>query len=185
MKKTISVNYNIKYQRQPGHGVTNDLLFLQKNKLAAVMEYKKDGFSNQRSIVVPRSVQEMQATNELTRLLYVTDIGYYPNAVGHYRTRSEGSPPPSTSLSIVLTAKAGSALTVAGRTCRKGSSSCSKPACRIPMPHRAPTRGAFIGFTLRVNRATCSAPCSTTSSKLPKPPRPGCRSASPFLRKSS
>lgn len=57
------------------------------------MEYKKDGFSNQRSIVVPRSVQEMQATNELTRLLYVTDIGYYPNAVGHYRTRSEGSPP--------------------------------------------------------------------------------------------
>ncbi len=92
MKKTISVNYNIKYQRQPGHGVTNDLLFLQKNKLAAVMEYKKDGFSNQRSIVVPRSVQEMQTTNELTRLLYVTDIGYYPNAVGHYRTRSEGSP---------------------------------------------------------------------------------------------
>lgn len=145
MKKTISVNYNIKYQRQPGHGVTNDLLFLQKNKLAAVMEYKKDGFSNQRSIVVPRSVQEMQATNELTRLLYVTDIGYYPNAVGHYRTRSEGSPPPSISLSIVLTAKAGSALTVAGRTCRKGSSSCSKPACRIPMPHRAPIY--WIHFT--------------------------------------
>lgn len=38
------------------------------------MEYKKDGFSNQRSIVVPRSVQEMQATNELTRLLYVTRL---------------------------------------------------------------------------------------------------------------
>ena len=56
------------------------------------MEYKKDGFLNQRSIVVPRSVQEMQTANELTRLLYVTDIGYYPNAVGHYRTRSEGSP---------------------------------------------------------------------------------------------
>ena len=55
------------------------------------MEYKKDGFINQRAIVLPQSIKEIMAQNELTRLLYVTDIGYYPQADGHYRTRNKGS----------------------------------------------------------------------------------------------
>ena len=55
------------------------------------MEYKKDGFINQRAIVLPQSIKEIMAQNELTRLLYVTDIGYYPQANGHYRTRNKGS----------------------------------------------------------------------------------------------
>lgn len=55
------------------------------------MEYKKDGFINQRAIVLPQSIKEILINNELTSLLYVTDIGYYPKAKGHYRTRHEGS----------------------------------------------------------------------------------------------
>lgn len=55
------------------------------------MEYKKDGFINQRAIVLPYSIKELMIQNELTRLLYVTDIGFYPKAKGHYRTRNKGS----------------------------------------------------------------------------------------------
>ena len=56
-----------------------------------IMEYKKDGFDNQRAIVLPKSIKKILINNELTRLLYVTDIGYYPKAAGHYRTRPSGS----------------------------------------------------------------------------------------------
>lgn len=57
------------------------------------MEYKKDGFINQRAIVLPQSIKEILIHNELTGLLYVTDIGYYPKAKGHFRTRCEGAEP--------------------------------------------------------------------------------------------
>lgn len=40
---------------------------------------------------MPQPIKEMLTNNELTRLLYVTDIGYYPKATGHYRTRPTGS----------------------------------------------------------------------------------------------
>lgn len=55
------------------------------------MEYKKDGFINQRAIVLPQSIKEILIHNELTGLLYVTDIGYYPKAKGHFLTRCEGA----------------------------------------------------------------------------------------------
>ncbi len=55
------------------------------------MEYKKDGFINQRAIVLPHFIKELMIQNELTRLLYVTDIGFYPKAKGHYRIRNKGS----------------------------------------------------------------------------------------------
>lgn len=55
------------------------------------MEHKKDGFINQRAIVLPQAIKEILMHNELTSLLYVTDIGYYPHAAGHYRTRHEGA----------------------------------------------------------------------------------------------
>ena len=32
------------------------------------MEYKKDGFDNQRAIVLPKSIKEILINNELTRL---------------------------------------------------------------------------------------------------------------------
>lgn len=55
------------------------------------MERKREGFTNQRAIVLPQTIKEMLEQNELTRLLYVTDIGYYPEAKGHYRIRKYGS----------------------------------------------------------------------------------------------
>lgn len=55
------------------------------------MEYKKDGFTDQRAIVLPQAIQELMKKNEITNLLYVTDIGFYPEAAGHYRTRPEGA----------------------------------------------------------------------------------------------
>ena len=55
------------------------------------MERKKDGFDGQRAIVLPQTIKEILNTNELTSLLYITDIGFYPNANGHYRIRKEGA----------------------------------------------------------------------------------------------
>ena len=55
------------------------------------MELKKEGFKGQRAIVLPQAVKELLKSNEITSLLYITDIGYYPNAVGHYRSRHCGA----------------------------------------------------------------------------------------------
>lgn len=55
------------------------------------MERKKDGFKNQRAIVIPKQIIDVLQNNDITKLLYITDIGYYPYAQGHYRLRKEGS----------------------------------------------------------------------------------------------
>lgn len=55
------------------------------------MERKKDGFEGQRAIVLPHTIKDILTTNELTSLLYITDIGYYPKAEGHYRSRKDGA----------------------------------------------------------------------------------------------
>lgn len=55
------------------------------------MEHKKDGFEGQRAIVLPQGIKDMLVSNELTSLLYITDIGFYPKAEGHYRSRKEGA----------------------------------------------------------------------------------------------
>lgn len=55
------------------------------------MERKKEGFTNQRAIVLPEAYKKNIGRHELTNLLYVTDIGYYPHATGHYRARRYGS----------------------------------------------------------------------------------------------
>lgn len=51
---------------------------------------KKDGFDNERLLVVPESVQAQMKQHELIRQLYVTDIGFFPEARYHYRERPEG-----------------------------------------------------------------------------------------------
>lgn len=51
---------------------------------------KKEGFRDQKSIVLPVSIRRENSLNPLTSLLYVTDIGYYPRAGHHYRERPEG-----------------------------------------------------------------------------------------------
>ncbi|MDE5711221.1 MAG: AraC family transcriptional regulator [Bacteroides sp.] len=54
------------------------------------MERKKEGFEGQMAIVLPQTIKDILTSNELTSLLHITDIGYYPKAEGHYRSRKEG-----------------------------------------------------------------------------------------------
>lgn len=55
------------------------------------MDQIADGFKGERAIVVPYSVRNFQFGNELTKSLYITHIGYYPNAKHHFRKRSKGA----------------------------------------------------------------------------------------------
>lgn len=48
----------------------------------------KDGFSGERSIVLPQMIVDMEREDPLASSLYVTDIGYYPHAGGHRRERT-------------------------------------------------------------------------------------------------
>ncbi|QOD61959.1 AraC family transcriptional regulator [Polaribacter haliotis] len=48
---------------------------------------KKEGFNEEKSIVLPKSIIKKLKKNELVNSLLVTDIGYYPNAYKHYRKR--------------------------------------------------------------------------------------------------
>jgi AraC-like DNA-binding protein len=49
-----------------------------------------DGFKGERAIVTPYNVRNFQAANDITKQLYVTHIGYYPDAKCHYRERKDG-----------------------------------------------------------------------------------------------
>ena len=53
---------------------------------------KKDGFEGQMAIVLPKNVKELCSFSPPINSLYITDIGYYPNAQFHFRTRSRGVP---------------------------------------------------------------------------------------------
>ncbi len=48
---------------------------------------QKDGFIGERSIVLPQMIIDMEKADPLVSSLYITDIGYYPHARGHYRER--------------------------------------------------------------------------------------------------
>jgi AraC-like DNA-binding protein len=50
-----------------------------------------EGFRGERAIVTPYNIRNYQAGNEITRQLYITHIGYYPDARFHYRERSRGA----------------------------------------------------------------------------------------------
>ena len=51
---------------------------------------KGEGFKGEKSVVLPDSIIDNLRINPLTKLLYVTDIGYYPNAKFHFRERTKG-----------------------------------------------------------------------------------------------
>lgn len=51
---------------------------------------KRDGFAGERMIVLPTEVFEPYVTHPLVRRLYLTDIGYFPHALHHYRSRPHG-----------------------------------------------------------------------------------------------
>ena len=47
----------------------------------------KEGFTGERAIVLPRMIVEAEEQDPLVSSLYITDIGYYPHADGHFRQR--------------------------------------------------------------------------------------------------
>lgn len=49
---------------------------------------QKDGFAGQRSVVLPPMAIDMAEHDPLVKSLYITDIGYYPNASNHFRERT-------------------------------------------------------------------------------------------------
>ncbi|MDE7378209.1 MAG: AraC family transcriptional regulator [Paraprevotella sp.] len=53
---------------------------------------RKDGFSGERAIVLPDSVVKEMESHPLASALHITDMGYYPQALYHYRERDEAIP---------------------------------------------------------------------------------------------
>lgn len=51
---------------------------------------KKEGFEGQRTCIMPKANRGFCAKNPLCKNLYITDIGLYPNAANHTRTRRKG-----------------------------------------------------------------------------------------------
>lgn len=49
----------------------------------------KEGFTGERAIVLPRLTIEMEQQDPLVSSLYITDMGYYPHADGHFRERQQ------------------------------------------------------------------------------------------------
>src|SRR5688572_18223508 len=53
---------------------------------------KKEGFQGQRAIIIPSTIRaSLCEVHPVVKQLYVTDIGYYPNAQHHHRHRIRGS----------------------------------------------------------------------------------------------
>jgi len=51
---------------------------------------KQDGFPGQVSYVIPEKILQLVKQNPLIADLYLTDVGYYPQARHHFRERKEG-----------------------------------------------------------------------------------------------
>ncbi len=54
------------------------------------MVKKSEGFKGQRSIILPRTIVSEIKETTVGRQLFLTDIGFYPNAASHYRERQDG-----------------------------------------------------------------------------------------------
>lgn len=48
----------------------------------------REGFKGQRTIIIPSFIIEKIKQNPLGKMLYITDIGFYPTASYHYRERT-------------------------------------------------------------------------------------------------
>ena len=59
----------------------------QKNNMENTLS---EGFRGERAIVTPYNIMAYQDTNNITKQLYLSHIGYYPDAKFHYRERNEG-----------------------------------------------------------------------------------------------
>ncbi|MDX8339367.1 AraC family transcriptional regulator [Draconibacterium sp. IB214405] len=52
---------------------------------------RKEGFPGQLSYIIPKSTLQKLTQNPMFEDLFITDIGYYPHALYHYRERPSGS----------------------------------------------------------------------------------------------
>lgn len=50
---------------------------------------QKDGFNGERALILPQSVILEMEKDALASILHITDIGYYPKALHHFRERKE------------------------------------------------------------------------------------------------
>ncbi len=50
----------------------------------------KEGFTGEQSIVLPAMIQRLSESDTFLQQLHITDIGYYPHAMYHYRERPNG-----------------------------------------------------------------------------------------------
>ena len=55
------------------------------------MEKIADGFKGEKAIITPYNIRNYQASNPVTKQLYITHIGYYPKAQYHFRERTNGT----------------------------------------------------------------------------------------------
>ncbi|MBB2147579.1 AraC family transcriptional regulator [Pedobacter gandavensis] len=56
-----------------------------------LVKKKRHGFNGEKLISLPKSLYERKNENEIAlNLLYITHIGYFPKAEGHYRSRLKG-----------------------------------------------------------------------------------------------
>lgn len=55
------------------------------------MTLKHEGFKGQLRLVLPKSVVDKIRKNLLIKDLFITDIGFYPNAENHFRERRKGT----------------------------------------------------------------------------------------------
>ncbi len=57
-----------------------------------IVNKKKDGFAGQKAVVIPRKIlSDLCTDNSIIASLYITDVGFYPNAKFHYRVRIHGA----------------------------------------------------------------------------------------------
>jgi len=85
---------------------------------------RREGFENQVLILVPPEMY--RKSDEITRQLYITDIGYFPRAEDHYVERTGGCP---ADILIVCTNGSGYAVTPRGRfEVKKGEAFFLPPA---------------------------------------------------------
>ena len=53
-------------------------------------EWKEEGMRNGKMFVLPTESFQEYVEHPLVKSLYLTDVGYYPRAKGHFRERKEG-----------------------------------------------------------------------------------------------
>ena len=52
---------------------------------------KQDGFKDEQYIVIPTEAFSTFAQHPLVKGLYLTDVGFFPHALHHYRERRDGA----------------------------------------------------------------------------------------------